>query len=173
MTKSKKILISSFLLASTIVLARFLALKTPIISINFSFVPLILAAIILGPKDTSIIALLADIIGALLFPSGAYFIGFTISSFLTGLIYGLLLYNKNGLVLNKKFYLRLLISILLVTIFINGILNTIWVMIIIGNSTKLILYTRVLKELIMLPIIYLTIYLITKEFRGNINDFFN
>ena len=54
-----------------------------------------LSAIILGPKYSTVLAGLADLIGALLFPFGSFFIGYTISALLTGLVYGLFLYNKD------------------------------------------------------------------------------
>ena len=76
-SKMKKIILSALLLALTIVLSRFLSFNTSLLSIGFSFVPMILAAIWLGPKYAAIICGLADLIGALLFPFGTYFIGFT------------------------------------------------------------------------------------------------
>ena len=91
MSKTKKLILSALLLTLTIVLSRFLSIKTPLLSINFSFVPLILAAIWLGPKYTVLIAGLSDLIGAILFPFGEFFIGFTFSTCLAGLIYGLVL----------------------------------------------------------------------------------
>ena len=90
-SKMKKIILSALLLALTIVLSRFLSFNTSLLSIGFSFVPMILAAIWLGPKYAAIICGLADLIGALLFPFGTYFPGFTVSAGLSGLIYGIFL----------------------------------------------------------------------------------
>lgn len=53
--QNKKILLAAFLLASLVVLARFVSIKTPIIRISFGFIPLILSAIWLGPKWSSLI----------------------------------------------------------------------------------------------------------------------
>ena len=108
MKKLKKIIISALLLAATIVINRFLSINTSILSIGFDFVPLILAGIILGWKYSLLIAVLADLIGSLLFPFGTYFVGYTISSALRGLVYGLLLYRKEGFKLDKKFMVKLL-----------------------------------------------------------------
>ena len=80
MSKSKKIIITAVLLAMLIVLSRFLSIKTPILKISFGFVPTMLCAIWLGAKWTVLLNVLGDVIGATLFPTGPYFIGYTIST---------------------------------------------------------------------------------------------
>ena len=75
MKKIKKIVIVSVLLAANIILGRFLSIRTPILTIGFSFVPLMLTAIILGYKYSVLVGILSDLIGALLFPTGPYFVG--------------------------------------------------------------------------------------------------
>lgn len=52
-----------------------------------------LCATWLGWKWTLLLNVLADLIGATLFPSGAYFVGYTITTAVAALIYGLLLYR--------------------------------------------------------------------------------
>ncbi len=83
MSKTKKIVLAGILLALLLVLSRFLSIKTPILVISFSFVPIMMSAILLGPKYSTLIAALGDLIGALLFPFGAYFPGYTLSQALT------------------------------------------------------------------------------------------
>ena len=78
MSKTKKIILSGLLLAILIVFDRFISIKTMYLQVSFSFLPIMLAAIILGPKYSTTIAALGDLIGALLWPFGAYFVGFTI-----------------------------------------------------------------------------------------------
>lgn len=162
MKKIKKIIISALLLASAIVINRFLSINTSILSIGFTFVPLMLAGIILGWKYSLLIAALTDLIGALLFPFGTYFVGYTISSALTGLVYGLLLYRRDGFKLDKKFMIRLLIAILIVTILINGGLNTLWLVITMKKAFLVILPTRILKQLIMIPVMFITMVALCK-----------
>ena len=65
MNKTKKIILSALFIAATIVLGRILSIRTSIITIGFSFVPIMLSAIILGPKYSTFIATISDIIGAL------------------------------------------------------------------------------------------------------------
>ena len=78
MNKTKRILLCALFISSTIVLGRILSIRTPIITIGFSFVPIMLSAIMLGPKYSVFIATICDIIGALVFPTGSFFFGFTI-----------------------------------------------------------------------------------------------
>ena len=173
MKKIRKIIISALLLAAAIVINRFLSINTSILSIGFTFVPLMLAGIILGWKYSLVIAGLADLIGALLFPFGSFFIGYTISAILTGLVYGLLLYQKGSFKVDKKFMIRLLIAILIVCIFINGGLNTLWLLLTSKKATIAILPTRLLKQLIMIPIMFITMTSLCKVLDktvGDIND---
>lgn len=170
MKKLKKIIISALLLAATIVINRFLSINTSILSIGFDFVPLILAGIILGWKYSLLIAVLADLIGSLLFPFGTYFVGYTISSALRGLVYGILLYRKEGFKLDKKFMVKLLIAILIVTIFINGGLNTLWLVITMKKAFLVILPTRILKQLIMIPVMFITMVALCKVLEKQLED---
>ena len=94
LSQERRIVISGLLLALLIVLSRFVSIKTQILVISFSFIPIIMSAIWLGPKYSTLIAMLGDLIGAILFPFGTYFIGYTISQALTGLVYGMFLYKK-------------------------------------------------------------------------------
>ncbi|MCI8384446.1 MAG: folate family ECF transporter S component [Clostridia bacterium] len=161
MSKNKKIILAGLLLAMQIVLARFLSIKTPIVTIGFSFVPAILCAIWLGPKWCILISILADLIGATLFPFGSFFIGYTITTAVASAIYGILLYKKEeNCYTDKQFILRMILAVLLVTLLANIGLNTLWLSITTGKAFLVLLASRLLKELIMVPIkIILMIFL--------------
>ena len=166
MSKIKKIVLAALLLGILIVLSRFLSIKTPIIRISFGYVPIMLSAIWLGPKWSTLIAGLGDLIGALLFPSGTFFPGYTLSSVLSGFIYGIILYKKEGKEYsNKQFVIRLIISVLLVVVFVNGLLNTLWVYITSSSAASVIVPIRVVKQLVMFPIQVITIFILEKALR--------
>lgn len=167
MRKNKKIILTSILLAMLIILSRFLSIKTPITKISFAFVPTMLCAIWLGPKWTVLLNVLGDVIGATLFPTGPYFIGYTVSTAIAGLIYGLLLYKKEeNIFTNKEFIIRVCISVILVTIIVNMGLNTLWTSITSGKAFKVLFATRVVKQLIMVPIHIVVILFIEKMLRS-------
>ena len=88
------LVIMAMLAALQIVLSRFLSINTQITKIGFAFVPIAICAMLFGPLPTVIVAVVADVLGASLFPSGPFFPGFTLSAVLNALVYGLLLYRK-------------------------------------------------------------------------------
>lgn len=153
MSKIKQIVLTAVLLAILIVLSRFLSIKTPILRISFAFIPTCISAIWLGPKWTVLLNVLGDIIGATLFPIGPFFIGYTISTAIEGLIYGLLLYQKEPYSYSdKQFILKVVISVVLVTCISNLGLNTLWIHITTKKAFVVLLGSRIIKELIMIPI---------------------
>ena len=173
MSKIKKIVLSAMLLALLIVLSRFLSIKTPIVVISLSFVPIMMSAIWLGPKYSLAIATLGDLIGAILFPFGAYFPGYTLSQLLTGLIYGLFLYKKpQPEISDCKFMIKLIISSILVLGVIGILLTSLWVHITAGKSYIAVMVTRITTQVIMLPIQVITIYALEKLTRPITNKFF-
>lgn len=157
MLKTKKIVLSALLLALTIVLSRFLSINTTLLVIGFSFVPVALAGFLLGPKYTAIISGLADLIGALLFPFGTYFVGFTISAICKGLIYGFVL-HKNKRMGNKELIIRLIVASFSTILIVDVLMNTAWLMIMYQKAFLAVLSTRIVAQAIMLPIQITTLY---------------
>lgn len=166
MSKNKKIILSALLLALLIILSRFLSVKTPIMKISFGFVPTMLCAIWLGPKYTVLINVLGDIIGATLFPTGPYFVGYTITTAVAGLIYGLILHKKDiNSYGDKQLIIRLILSTTLVAVIANMFLNTLWVSITGGKAFMVLFWTRIPKQLIMIPIHVIVIFALEKALR--------
>ena len=165
MSKIKRIVISGLLLALLIVLSRFVSIKTQILVISFSFIPIIMSAIWLGPKYSTLIAMLGDLIGALLFPFGTYFIGYTISQALTGLVYGMFLYKKGEELSTKELLIRLTISSLIVLILINVFLTSLWIHIQYGKAYIVIMTGRIVAQICMFPIQLILIYALEKYTR--------
>lgn len=173
MSKTKKMILAAMLLALLIVLSRFLSIKTPILVISLSFVPIMMCAIWLGPKYSLAIAALGDLIGAILFPFGAYFPGYTLSQLLTGLIYGLFLYKKPGQEMSDgKFLIRLIISSVLVLGLIGVLLTSLWAHITSGKAYVAVMAGRITTQAIMLPIQVVTIFVLEKLTRPITKKYF-
>lgn len=167
MSKNKKIILTAILLAIQIILSRFLSIKTPIMKISFAFIPTMLCATWLGVKWTLVLNVLGDLIGATLFPTGAYFIGYTISTAIAAIIYGLLLYKKDAESMSdKKYIFRVVLSVLLVSVIVNMGLNTFWTSITAGKAFTVLFATRFVKQLITIPIHILIIIFIEKILRN-------
>lgn len=170
MSKNKKIILAGLLLAMTILLSRFLSIKTPIVTIGFSFVPAILCAIWLGPKWSILVAILADLIGATLFPFGSFFIGYTVTATVAAAIYGWMLFKKeDNTYTDKQFIIRMILAVILVTFIANIGLNTLWLSITTGKAFMVLMASRMIKELIMIPIKIILMIFLEKALRKPFN----
>lgn len=139
-------------LAMEIILTRFLSIQTPFVRIGFTFLPIALSAMMFGPWISGITAALADVLGMMLFSSGMpFFPGFTASAFLTGLLYGIILYQK------QKNLRNITLAVLLVSLVITLGLDTLWLWMLTGDGILVLLPARVLKFFIMIPIQILVI----------------
>ena len=79
----------ALLTAMQVVLSRFLSFNTLSLKIGFAFLPVAIGAAVLGPVGGAIVGGLGDFLGAVLFPIGPYFPGFTLTTLLsaaTGII---------------------------------------------------------------------------------------
>ena len=151
------------------VLKRMLNVKVLTVSFSFSFVPTILCAIMLGRKYTMLIGIIGDILGVLMFPRGPFFPGYTLSAMLTGYIYGAFLYNEDYIIADKKFLLKLIVSVSLVGVFINFGLNSLWLYYITKKAVKIIIPIKLIKQLILIPFKVMTIYCSVKMLQGKLN----
>ena len=91
----------ALLTAMQVVLSRFLSFNTLSLKIGFAFLPVAIGAAVLGPVGGAIVGGLGDFLGAVLFPIGPYFPGFTLTTALSGVAFGLAIYRT--VLLFKKF----------------------------------------------------------------------
>ena len=147
--------VSAFLVAIATVLGFFKVPITELIEIRFQYLPIAVGGAMFGPAVGGVIGMLADILGYLVKPTGAFFPGFTISSILSGIIYGLFFYKKRITVP------RIIAAELTETIVCSLVINSINLSILYGNAFSVVVATRLLKVLIMFPIdtIILTVVL--------------
>lgn len=172
MKKSKKIILSAMLLALVIILSRFVSIETQFLVISLDFIPIMICAILLGPKYSTLIAVLGDLIGAILFPFGSYFPGFTISAGIRGLIYGLILYNKSSEEFsNLNFLIRLTVSSVLVLGVVNIFITSFWLHMLYGKAYFAIVATRVTTQVIMLPVQIITVFSLNKFIKPVVNKY--
>ena len=129
------------LVAMEIILARF-SIHTWNLKIGFSFVPIVVAAILYGPVAGGLVGAIGDIISALLFPVGAYFPGFTLTAYLTGAVFGLCLRRKADL-----FHVAL--SVLIVQGVISQVINTYWISFLYGSPFGPLFATRIYQTVAM------------------------
>jgi len=93
---AQKLVILAFFVALYIVLERFFSFNVWNMRVGFAFIALALAGMLYGPLAAGLVGAVGDILGMLLFPTGPYFPGFTLTAFFMGLIYGLFLYKEQS-----------------------------------------------------------------------------
>lgn len=152
---TKTLTIMSLLIALEIVLSRFLSFSAWNMKIGFSFVPVVIAAILLGPLQAGLVGALSDFIGAILFPIGVYFPGFTLTTFLTGAVFGLFLHKQQDL---KRILTAVLVNQFVLSLF----LNTLWISVLYGTPYVPLLATRVVQCLILTAVQLICIQAISK-----------
>lgn len=141
-----RLVVMAFLIALEIILTRFCSINTPILRIGFGFLPVAMMGIMFGPVWAAVGYAAGDLLGMLIFPTGAYFPGFTVTAFLTGLVFGLFLHNR------EITWKRVLPASLIVILAFNLCLDTFWLSILMGDGFIALLPTRILKCAVMLPI---------------------
>ena len=142
----RQLTVSALLIAFDVIFTRVLALNTPLVKMGFGFAAVAVGAMLYGPAWTALTAALGDLVGARLFPTGAYFPGFTLTAALTGLLFGLCLYRRPVRLGNA--FLAAFLNCLIVTL----ILNTAQIVIFFHASLEVLLASRVPQFFIMAAI---------------------
>lgn len=147
---TQQMVLMAVLIAANVILSRFLSIAAWNIKIGFAFVPVVLAALYMGAPQAALVGALGDLIGAVLFPIAAYFPGFTVTAFLTGLVYGLFLHKKQS-------NIAILGAVLVTEIGGSLLLNTLWISILFGSPFVPLMATRIFQVVIMGIVEFLSI----------------
>ena len=139
----QQLTVSALLIAFDVIFTRLLALNTPLVKMGFGFAAVAVSAMLYGPAWAALTAGLGDLVGSLLFPTGAYFPGFTLTAALTGLLFGLCLHRRP--VRWPNAFLAAFLNCLLVTL----VLNTAQIVIFFHASLEVLLASRVPQFFIM------------------------
>lgn len=142
----KSMVLFALLLALKIILSRLTGISFGIVKLSFGFIATALTGYLFGPYLSALAGILSDLLGFMLFPQGSYFIGFTLSSMLSGLLFGLFLHKK------RMTILRLLSVSALEFLLCSLFLNTLWTSLLYGKSFLALLPIRLIKNVILLPI---------------------
>jgi ECF transporter S component (folate family) len=127
----RETVVCAMLTAVAVVLDRFVpALFTDTYKITFTFVPVVAAAILYGPAGGAAVWGLADLIGAVLFPRGVYFPGFTVTAALKGALYGWFLSRKRA-----KFFPHVVVPTAVNNFVIGLCIDTLWIAILYSSKT--------------------------------------
>lgn len=140
--KNKSFLIKMVLTAILCVLAviakRFLSFNVWNLSIGVSFLPILVCAMINGRVWGGICGALADLIGAILFPFGPFFPGFTITAFVSGFLFGFIP-SEAG---NKRFFIATIPTLIAEGALCTVLLNSLWISVLYKSPFLPIVFTR-------------------------------
>ncbi|MCR5685297.1 MAG: folate family ECF transporter S component [Lachnospiraceae bacterium] len=139
---TKEFVILAACVAVEIVLSRFLSITAWDTKYSLGFIAVMVAAMLYGPIAGGLVGAMSDLLGALLFPIGPYFAGFTLTAFLTGLLFGLLLHKKPNVV-------KLVIAVVINQFILTLLLNTFWITVLYTTPFVPLLSTRVTQSVVM------------------------
>ena len=141
-----------------VLLSRVLALNADLVKIGLGFAATGVAALLFGPWWAAAESALADTLGALLFPTGAYNPLFSVTAFATGLIFGLCLRGE------KPSAGRCLLAAGLNCLLVELIANTLLIHWFFGAPLAWpFLALRLLKFAVMLPVEFLVLWLLARN----------
>ena len=102
-----------------------------------------------GPLEAGIVGALIDVLGAFLFPTGAFFPGYTLTAFVTGLCWGL------PFLRGKRSVPRLLLAVVSNLLLCTLLLNTYWNALTRGAPFLPPLAPRLIQAAVMAPVQFL------------------
>ena len=144
------------LVALEVILSRFLSIPTQFMKIGFAFVPLAVCGMLFGPWWAALCGGLADFLGAILFPIGPYFPGFTLSNALVGMMFGYCLYQKfSG-------WKHIAKAVAVNNLIISLLISTYWLHLLYGSPYLGLLPTRLGQNVVMIVLEFVVIRLIQK-----------
>ena len=144
----------SVLTAMEVVLSRFLSFSVWNQKIGLAFVAVALAGMLYGPFAGAAVGALSDFIGAILFPIGAYFPGFTLTNALLGVIFGIFFSKKvfKEITSSLNLFLRAFLCALSNIILCTMLLNTFWISILYTTPFKSLFFARIPQGIMMMAI---------------------
>ena len=165
---AKEIVFMGIMIALDVIAVRFLSLTTPVMRIGTGFIAVIIAGMYLGPVRAGIVGLIADLIGFMLFPVGAFFPGFTLSATVSGVLAGYFLEGKKS-----GDFKNVIIYAVFSTLLVDTLMNTTWLVMMLhqGDFTKFLirLIPRIpnqvvitVLKIVLIPLLYSRLF---KRFR--------
>lgn len=145
----------SMLIALSIVVSYITSFQiTPTLKIGIGFLVTALMGMLYGPVAAGLANGLANLIKFFLKPTGPFFLGYTITAILGGVIYGIFFYK------GKCSLWRAISAKTCVNIFLNVCLNTYWGALLYGDAMSAIIGPRFIKNISLLPFEIVLLYIV-------------
>lgn len=166
---TKEVTLMGMLVALNVIMAEIckIVIIPNVLVLSLGFMPLALSGMLFGVVPTVVVAVVADIIGALLFSSGSFYFGYTLTAFTTGLFFGLFLHKKD-LRLPRVILCQLLVSLVCYA-FMNSLWSLNWVT---KTAAEEYIGVRLLAQLGTFPV-YTLILLVLRRYRKTLEKVLN
>lgn len=166
---TKEVTLMGMLVALNVIMAEIckIVIIPNVLVLSLGFMPLALSGMLFGVVPTVVVAVVADIIGALLFSSGSFYFGYTLTAFTTGLFFGLFLHKKD-LRLPRVILCQLLVSLVCYA-FMNSLWSLNWVT---KTAAEEYIGIRLLAQLGTFPV-YTLILLVLRRYRKTLEKVLN
>ena len=141
----KIIAFAALILALNIVMQGFFVPVGESLRVYFTFIIKGIGCMVFGPVVALCYGFIGDILGYIMFPTGGFFPGYTISSMLGVFIYALFFYKS------KITVMRIFLAKLTVNVFVNIILGSVWSAILYSKGYYYYFAKSIIKNLTLLP----------------------
>lgn len=164
--KTRKMLILALLMAINIAISSFFIEVGPNLRLYFTYIVNMVVAANFSLSTVIIYAIVQDFLAFFLFPSGPFFLGYTLTAVAGCVIYYIFLHKE----INLK---NIIISKTLVNVLVNIGLNSLWSSILYSKGYIYYLTKSTVKNLLMLPIEILLFYTIYRLIKPLLNKYMN
>ena len=165
----RKLIVCAMLAALAIILDRFVPITfTESLKVTLTFVPVVVAASFYGPVEGAVVWGIADLLGALMFPRGAYFPGFTVTSAIKGALFGIFLHT-----LREKMHVvpRVTIPTVINNFIIGLVIDTFWISILYDSNSYLGYFVSRIPQFIIISVMNVVIIMILEKILPSIKKY--
>ncbi len=155
-TTIKNIALIALFIALKIIINTFYLPVADNLRIKFTFLIVAVEASIVGVVPAMLSAFCSDVLSNTLMPTGPFFFGYTLSALLTSLIFALFLHKKQITITS------LFISRLLVNVFVNATLGSLWSHMLFKKGYPYYFSVSIVKNIVLLPLEVFLLYLVFK-----------
>lgn len=148
--------VCSMMIAINVILGYFTLPVSSYLRIGFGFITMPVITMLYGPLIGCAAGLLQDVVSFVLKPTGAYLFTLTLNVGIGGMIYGAMLYKK------RVGFWRVFCTKMIVIFVVNIMLNSIALAPTVGSGLVGILPSRIIKNVLLLPIQSMVVYAILK-----------
>lgn len=156
---TKSIVLCAALIALYVAINTISLFVTQELKLGFTFLVLAVIGMQFGVVTGTLAGFLCDLMAYVIRPMGALHLGFSLTTALTVTIFALLLYR------HKLSIWRIIIARIATNLLLNLFLNTIWLSQLYGKGFFILLPTRILKNIALLPIEIILLWIFLSAFK--------